>query len=206
MTAVNELTKDILLLHKEAFLLKKKQGTDLIGTVNVIVKLFNSTLNKTKAAFVYHPVISGLTEIAPTPTGLTPITLWQSHGKAEEVYIQTVQMMNALDIEVNEPEEQAAPLVQLAITQQVSQFMNFNYDQLIQTIQQQNVESNVRQEAEAAVNKFRDEIAKPKPDHSKLKSYLDTVMLVGKEFAIPLLIKLFENWAKIFPPSSPMPK
>lgn len=202
MTAINnnDLTKSILLLHKEAFRLKKKEGTDLVGSVNVVVGFFNSTLSNVKTKFQGNPVISSLTEIATTPTAFTPIAMWQAHGKAEELYIQTVQIMNALGIEFNEPEDQAVPPVQLAITQQVSQFMNFNYDQLIQTIQQQSVESSVKQEAELAVNQFRDEIAKPKPDHSKLKSYLDKVMLVGKEFAIPLLIKLFENWSKIFPP------
>lgn len=202
----DDLTKSLLLLHKEAFRLKKMEDSSLIGSVNEVVKFFNSTLSSAKAKFQGNSLLSSVSEMRPTPVALRPIAIWQAHGKAEELYLSTCRIMNALGIEIKEPDEQAAPLVQLAITQQVSQFMNFNYDQLIQVIQQQRVESNVIQGAELAVNQFRDEIAKPKPDATKLKSYLNKVMVVGREFAVPLLIKVLENWDKIFSPSTSVPK
>ena len=185
MTAsdANDLTKDILLLHKEAFGLKKKQGVELVGSVNQLVPLFNSCLTKAKALFFDNPMISTLTEMQPTPIAFNMIAFGQAHGKAEELYIQTARLMNALKIDIKEPNDKPASLVQLTITQQVSQFMNFSYEQLIQTIQQQSVEEKIRQDAIQAVKLFDEEIGRPKPDQSKLKSCLDKVALVGRNLS-----------------------
>jgi hypothetical protein len=193
------LKRNILLVHKEAFRLKKKQGLDLLGSVNPVIQLFNSTLGEAKSKVQVSSVISGMANIAtmtnsfPTPQNITEATT-----KAEEVYIRIVQLMNSIDVDVSEQEEGPAPLVQLSITQQVSQFMNFSFEQLVEAIQQQKLENSIKQEAIDAVNSFHDEIEKPKPSPTKLKTYLDKVARVGKEFAIPLLVILLENWDKIF--------
>ena len=66
-------------------------------------------------------------------------------------------------------------------------------------IQQQNVDASTKEAAEIAVKEFADEIAKPNPDTSRLKQRLDTVARIGKEFVVPLMLKLLENWDKILP-------
>ncbi len=81
---------------------------------------------------------------------------------------------------------------------QLGQWLNFNLDQLIQTIQRQSVTQTVKNETEAAVRAFKAEIDKPLPDPTRLKQALDKVMALGKEYAIPLLMLLFDNWSKIF--------
>jgi hypothetical protein len=189
-------------LYKEASLVRDKEKGEGFGLTNPIVDALNNALKQAGELFPekrqqIEKEIASI-ERAPSHFGIDAVNT--AKGRAQEALLAIVRLAQILQIPLKEPPSSQVPLVQLAITQQVSQFISFSFDQLIQAIQQQQIEQQVKTDAEDAVKQFREEIAKPRPEPSKLKSYLTTVMKVGKEFAVPLLMKLMENWDKIFPP------
>jgi hypothetical protein len=169
------------------------------GRTNPIVDSYNDALQQARELFPENQSqIASLPTIGKAPTRFGIDSVNEAKGKVQEAYFAIVRLAQILEIPLKEPLSSQAPLVQLAITQQVSQFVSFDFDQLVQAIQQQQIEQQLKTEAEDAVKQFREEMAKAKPEPSKLKSHLATVMKVGKEFVVPLLMKLLENWDKIF--------
>jgi hypothetical protein len=199
----NALAASLQTLYEETFVLKDKEDSGVLGRANPIIDRFNEALQEARG--LYQEKKDSLAKVktvgkAPTHFGISQVH--EARGKVQEVYLEIAKLGTILGISLEKPHSGRAPLVQLSITQQVSQFVSFDYDQLIQTIEQQQVEQKTRREAEEAVKQFRDELSKPQPEPSKLKSHLATVMKVGKEFVVPLLMKLIENWDKIFPRTS----
>jgi len=172
----------------------------LFGASDALVIKFNTLLKQAKSLFPNETPIAEIQEVAPS--GVTIISIdapARMQLPLEEAKLRTLQLMDILDIEVKERTPTPHQVIQVSQMQYSNQLVSINLDQLVQAIQQQNVDASTKEAAEIAVKEFADEIAKPNPDTSRLKQRLDTVARIGKEFVVPLMLKLLENWDKILP-------
>ena len=124
------------------------------------------------------------------------------YERIEEIITYVTKTMIALGLSIPQQgvQGQANPLmIQLNVTQEVNQLTAVRFDQLIEMIQkQENISKEVKEAATKAVKEFNVELEQPNPNPSKLKSCLDIVLKAGKEYGIPLLFKILENWNKMF--------
>jgi hypothetical protein len=173
----------------------------LFGASDALVIKFNALLKQAKSLFPNDTQITELQEVVPSGINmLTVDALARMQQPLEEAKLRTLQLMDILDIEVKERPSTPHQVIQVSQMQYSNQLVTIDLNQLIQAIQLQNVDASTKESAANAVKDFADEIAKPKPDPSKLRQTLDTVAKIGKEFVVPLMLKLLENWDKIFPP------
>jgi hypothetical protein len=176
-----------------------QSGDKHFGACDTLAMRFNELTRSARMLFPSDSAIMGLKELEPTGyTMITPMDVPQVERLLQEAKVRTLQLMDILDIEVKEKTPTPYQVIQVSQILNSNQLTNINLDQLIQTIQQQNVETTAMADAQSAVRDFAAEIEKPRPNVSKLKEAVDRVSKIGKPFIIPLLLKLLENWDKIF--------
>jgi hypothetical protein len=193
-------------VYREALSVQGVSESRIIGRANALIQSYNGLLRESKQTRASE--LSAFQELAEVPRRLHPNNITMAYERAGQVPANISQAMVTLGFPVPEvtPSAKAlstppvAPVIQLNVTQQVNQLTTINFNQLIEMIQQQqDCPEATRQEATRAVTEFGDEISKPNPQPTKLRSCIDTVAKVGKAFVIPLLFKILENWDKIFP-------
>jgi hypothetical protein len=171
----------------------------LFGASDALVIKFNELLGQAKSLFPNEPQIAEIQEVAPSGvTMLTANALARMQHPLEQAKLATLRLMDILDIEVKERTLTPHQVIQVSQMQYSNQLVSIDVDQLVQAIQQQNVDASLKQAAETAVREFAEEIEKSTPDPSRLKQRLDVVVRIGKEFVVPLMLKLLDNWDKIF--------
>lgn len=106
--------------------------------------------------------------------------------------------MDILDVSVVKEQISPHQIIYLSQIQKTEQLINISIESLIESIQQQNIDIQLKETAIKAIEEFEDEINKSSPEPTKIKKCIDLVLKVGKEFAVPLLFKLIDNWDKIF--------
>ncbi len=196
------LKQSLQRLYNEVNLLLSQKADKYFGAAGVLSRRFNELLRQAKTLFPDDPRVLKLQDLPPTQSDtINPLTLPKASEELQDTKLRALELMDILDIEVWEKSATPYQVIQVSQIQSSSQLVNLDFDQLLQVIQQQNVDANLKASAEVAVKEFADELAKPKPDASRLKRALDVVCKVGKELAIPLLFKFLENWDKIFKPT-----
>jgi len=187
-------------VYREASEVKKVDAAQIIGRANALIQSYNEVIRVAKQT--YAEQMSEFQELSEVPLVLIPANITLGYKRTGEVSAKITNAMITLGFptpQESQPPAQSVPPIQVNVIQQVNQLTNINFDQLIEMIQQQKtVPQETRDAAANAVKEFNDEIAKAKPEPSKLKSCLDSVLEVGTQFGIPLLFKILENWNKIF--------
>jgi hypothetical protein len=193
------LTQSLVDLYREMDALKDVGRIAL--SADGYVSRFNKLLAAAKQAYPEMHAIANIQETEPMRArGIAqlPELSGEAPPKFSDTKLKTKEILNILGIDPTAPKNMPPPSQVVQVNIQLGQWLNLSLDQLIQTIQQQSLSQTVRDEAEAAVRMFGDEINKPAPDPSRLKEGLDKVVTIGKEYSLPLLLLLLQHWDKIF--------
>ena len=111
-------------LYREASQVKDMEKGEGFGRTNPIVDSYNDALQQARELFPENQSqIASLPTIGKAPTRFGIDSVNEAKGKVQEAYFAIVRLAQILEIPLKEPLSSQAPLVQLAITQQVSQFV-----------------------------------------------------------------------------------
>lgn len=193
-----ELTKKSLQrLYNEVDRLPTDKGSFAFETY---VKHYNTILSEAKKLFSENKLIQEQKEIdhPPNIAPFRPETAVLSQKCLVDVKLNTLKLMDILDVSIEKEQKVPHQVIYVSQIQKTEQLIQMNIKNLIESIQQQNIDIKLKEDAIKAVEEFEEEIKKPNPEPTNIKKSIDSVLKVGKEFAVPLLFKLIENWDKIF--------
>ena len=193
---VEVLKKSLQRLYNEVDKLPPEKG---FWQSNVHGRYYNKLLSEAKELFPDNELIHKLDKIEEVEV--------KGRARQEEVMelqenianikLYTLKLMDILDVSVMSENHVPHQVIYVSQIQHTEQLMKLDIKNLVEAIQQQNIDNNLKEEAVRSIKEFEEELKKPNPEPSKIKQYIDSVLKVGKEFAIPLLFKLIENWDKM---------
>ncbi len=164
------------------------------------IKHYNTVLSDARKIFPENEFIQNQKEIEHSKyIGLnSPAAIQSLQECLINVKLSTLKLMDILDVSI--AKEQAVPhqVIYVNQIQNTEQLIKISIDNLVESIQQQNIDIELKENAIKSIKEFEEEIKKSNPEPSKIKKCIDSVLKVGKEFAVPLLFKIIENWDKIF--------
>lgn len=200
--SIRQLKERFEAVYRDALTAQEVDASQIIGRANALIQSYNDALQYARQAGADQ---LGVKELPEVSRRMEDFNIGLGYERVEQVAANVNKAMIALGFPIVEGVQLQAwaatpivPSIQLNVIQQVNQLTNVSFDQLIEMIQQENVSKEMKEGATNAVKEFNDEIGKAKPELSKLKSCLDTVLKVGTKFGIPLLFRIVENWDKIF--------
>lgn len=189
---VELIKKSLQRLYNE---IDREKGTFKTDTY---VKYYNDILSESRKIFQENQFIIEQKEIKILSPDISPLGILRSNERLAEVKLNTLKLMDILAVSVETKQEVPHQIINVHQIQNTEQLININIKSLIEAIQSQNIDIELKEAATKAIEDFEEEIKKEKPEPSKIKKCIDSVLKVGKQFAIPLLFKLIENWDKIF--------
>lgn len=197
-----DLAKSLKQLHSDLEKITNKPASAMFK-IDAMIPQYNRLLVVAKAL---HPEVSSIQAADPVPefkTTMVPESLMGADREAQNLKTKAADLPIALGIETQEPQPAPPQVPTQVITiqqiQHAAQQLSLELEQVTSILQQSNIEQGVKDEALKSVRAFNEEITKAKPDPRRVKDSLDIVLRAGKEFVLPLLLKVLENWDKISP-------
>ena len=195
---VEVLKKSLQRIYNEVDKLPSEKGfyqADIYG------EHYNKILSEAKELFPDNELILKLYKIKEVGFKgyATPAEIIELQKNIVNIKLYTLKIMDILDVSVVNETQVPQQVINVSQIQHTEQLVKLDIKNLVEAIQQQqNIDNNLKKEAIRSIKEFEEELKKPNPEPNKIRKSIDSVLKVGKEFSIPLLLKLIENWDKIF--------